>query len=288
MTDGDQTLVILGASGDLTGRLLLPGLGTLLASGVGGGLHLIGSDRADWGDDRWRQRVAESFASADESGGEVDRVAADAEYVQADVTSAGDMHRVLDACRGTPLIYFALPPSVTERACQVLTQIDIPGATRLVLEKPFGTDAASAQALNDLLAKLVPEEQIHRVDHFLGMATVINIIGVRFANRIFEPVLTAEHVDSVDIVFDETLALEGRAGYYDQAGALIDMIQSHLLQVLSIVAMEPPATLSERDQRDARAQVLRATGVYGGDPVASSFRARYAAGQLDGRDLRPL
>jgi glucose-6-phosphate 1-dehydrogenase len=114
---------------------------------------------------------------------------------------------------------------------------------------------------------------------------VLNILGVRFANRILEPVLSAEHVESVDIVFDESLGLEARAGYYDGAGALVDMIQSHLLQVLSLVAMEPPATLQARDLRDARAQVLRATRVWNDDPAGSSHRARYTAGEVDGRRL---
>jgi glucose-6-phosphate 1-dehydrogenase len=154
-----------------------------------------------------------------------------------------------------------------------------------VMEKPFGTDSSSAESLNALLAQLVPEDQVHRVDHFLGMSTVLNLIGVRFANRIFEPVLNAEHVESVDIVFDETLGLEGRAGYYDGAGAMVDMIQSHLLQVMSIVAMEPPPTLEAADLRDAKAQVLRVTGAWAGDAAAASRRARYTAGEVDGRRL---
>jgi glucose-6-phosphate 1-dehydrogenase len=174
---------------------------------------------------------------------------------------------------------------VTERACEALTGLRLPDDTRLVMEKPFGTDANSAAALNRLLARLVPEERVHRVDHFLGTSTVLNIFGVRFANRILEPVMNAEHVESVDVVFDETLGLEGRAGYYDHAGALVDMIQSHLLQVMSLVAMEPPSTIGAADVRDGKAQVLRATRVWEDDPAARSHRARYTAGQIDGRQL---
>jgi glucose-6-phosphate 1-dehydrogenase len=285
MSEAEQTLLILGASGDLTARLLLPGLGGLLASGVGKGLALVGSGGADWDDEQWRERVAESFAAAGVSGPEVDAVAQSTRYLKADATDEGELRRLLDACEGRVLVYFALPPSVTERACQALTGIDLPDGTRLVMEKPFGTDAAGAEALNRLLAKLVPEDRVHRVDHFLGMSTVLNILGVRFANRIFEPLLSSEHVESVDVVFDESLGLEGRAGYYDGAGAMVDMIQSHLLQVLSIVAMEAPATLGARDLRDCKAQVLRATRVWGDDPAGSSFRARYTAGEIDGRRL---
>jgi glucose-6-phosphate 1-dehydrogenase len=212
-------------------------------------------------------------------------VVASTRYVQADVGREEDLRRLLETVDGTPIIFFALPPAVTVTACETLARIGLPPGTRLMLEKPFGTDAASAAALNDRLVELVPEEQIHRVDHYLGMSTVLNILGLRFANRALEPVLTAEHVESVDIVFDETLGLEGRAGYYDRAGALIDMIQSHSLQVLSLVAMEAPSTLGARDLRDGKAQLLRATRVWDDDPVGHSRRARYTAGEAGGRPL---
>jgi glucose-6-phosphate 1-dehydrogenase len=280
-----ETLLILGASGDLTARLLLPGLGGLLATGSPKRLLLIGSGQDDWDDARWRARVTESFAAADASGPEVDAVIERTRYIQADVTKSDDQQRLLAACEGPPAIYFALPPAVTVKACRVLAETGVPEGTRLVMEKPFGTDAESAQALNALLTRLVPEEQIHRIDHFIGMSTVLNTLGVRFANRMLEPMLHAEHVESVDIVYDETLGLEGRAGYYDGAGALIDMLQSHLLQVLAFVTMEAPATLQSRDVRDCKAQALRATHVWDDDPVASSRRARYTAGEIDGRRL---
>jgi glucose-6-phosphate 1-dehydrogenase len=281
----DQTLLILGASGDLTARLLLPGLGGLLAGGRGDGLSLVGSAVEDWDDDRWRRRVAESFAAEKAGGPLVDAVAQATRYLSADVTDPDDLRRVLEACSGQLIIYFALPPSITERACTALTHVELPAGTRLALEKPFGTDAAGAENLNALLGRLVPEDQIHRIDHFLGMSTVLDILGVRFANRVLEPVLNAEHVACVDVIFDESLGLEGRAGYYDRAGALVDMIQSHLLQVLSLVAMEPPSTLSARDLRDAKAQALRATRVWDDDPVTAGHRARYTAGEIDGRKL---
>jgi len=280
-----QTLLILGASGDLTARLLLPGLGGLLELGGVEGLSLLGSGMDEWEDERWRKQVAESFEDAGASGGEVDAVAQSARYLRADVTDDGDLRRLLGACEGQPVVYFALPPSITEKTCEALVPIGLPDGTRLAMEKPFGTDARSAAALNHLLAKLVPEDHVYRVDHFLGMSTVLNILGVRFANRMLDPILNAQHVDSVEVVFDESLGLEGRAGYYDAAGALVDMIQSHLLQVMSLVAMEPPPTLEAVDLRDSKAQVLRATRVWGDDPVASSRRARYTAGEVDGRRL---
>lgn len=278
-----QTLLILGATGDLTARLLLPGLGGLLASGSVHGLSLIGSATRKHDDESWRTRIEDSFATVDARGPEVERVLRSARYLQADVTDEADLRRLLAASEGRAILYFALPPQVTMKACRALANLDVPDGTRLVFEKPFGTSVASAQKLNDLVTQIVPEEQVYRVDHYLGMATVLNIFGLRFANRMIEPVLNADHVERVDIMFDECLALEGRAGYYDTAGALVDMIQSHALQVLSLVAMDQPSTMGARDLRDAKAQVLRATRIWHGDPVAFSRRARYTAGEIDGR-----
>jgi glucose-6-phosphate 1-dehydrogenase len=280
-----KTLLILGASGDLTARLLLPGLGGLLTTGAGEGLSLIGSAADDWDDERWRSRVAHSFAEGNAHGELAETVAKNARYFRGDATAEEDLKRLLDECEGRVIIYFALPPAITERACRALTGVGAPGGTQLVMEKPFGSDAASAAALNELVTQIVAEDQVHRVDHFLGTSAVLNILGVRFANRVLEPVMDGRHVDSVDVVFDESLGLEGRASYYDGAGALVDMIQSHMLQVLSLVAMEPPATVEATDVRDGKAQVLRATRVWDDDPVRFSRRARYTAGEIDGRKL---
>jgi glucose-6-phosphate 1-dehydrogenase len=283
--DMEQTLLVLGASGDLTGRLLLPGLGGLLAGGWASRLSLVGSGMDDWDDERWRRRVVESFSKAGDDAGRAATVARGTRYVRADVTREDDLRRLLDACTGPVIMYFALPPAITAKACQALAGVPLPDGTRLVLEKPFGTDAASAKLLNEQLARLAPEDRIHRVDHFLGKSTVLNILGLRFANRVLEPVLNAQHVASVDIVFDESLALEGRAGYYDHAGALMDMIQSHLLQVLALLAMDAPPAVDAREIRDRKAEVLRATRVWGDDPGSFSRRARYTVGEIGGRRL---
>ncbi len=117
--------------------------------------------------------------------------------------------------------------------------------------------------------RLVPERQIHRIDHFLGLPTVLGILGLRFANRLFEPIWNAQNIERVEITFDEQLGLEGRAGYYDTAGALIDMLQSHLMQVLSVVAMEPPISMDETEFRAATSQAIRAVSLWGGNPVLS-------------------
>ena len=295
-----RTLLVLGASGDLAGRLLLPGLGRLLAHGRAPDLRLVGAGIDDWGQEQWSARLREVFAVAPSievaswedfapAGGEepgadtLRRLERDSVYLQADVARAEDLRRALEACTPPVAVYFALPPAVTEKACLALEEIGVPDGTRLVMEKPFGTDAASARRLNEVVARLVPEERVHRVDHFLGKSTVLNVLGLRFANRIFEPVWNASHIARVDIVYDESLGLEGRARYYDTSGALRDMIESHLLHVLALMAMEAPATLGERDVRDRIAEVLRATRA--GEPERHSRRARYGAGRIGSREL---
>ncbi|MGO4692391.1 glucose-6-phosphate dehydrogenase [Glaciibacter sp. 2TAF33] len=285
MTQPASTLLILGAGGDLSARLLLPALGQLLAKRPELAVTLVGAGREEFSPAAWRDTLRKSFATAGASGDAVDALIKSAVYKQADVTQAAEMQRLLGLCAGTPSIYFALPPAVTERVCAALGDLTLPAGTQLALEKPFGVDEASAAELNAMLAKLVPENQIHRVDHFLGRSTVFNLMGLRFANRIFEPLWNSENIERVDIVYDEQLGLEGRAGYYDQAGALVDMIQSHLLQVMSILAMEPPSTLDAVDLRDAKGAVLRATRLRNGSPKRSSRRGRYTAGTVDGRKL---
>lgn len=280
-----KTLLILGASGDLSARLLLPGVGGLLTEHPELGVRLIGSGTETLDDAAWRQRVTDSFAIAHAHGSCVDSVIHETRYLPADVTDPAGWPALLELCEAPVAIYFALPPPIAAKACLALTHVTLPENTRLVLEKPFGTDEQSAASLNDLLRELVPENRIHRVDHFLGKSTVLNLLGLRFANRMLEPVLSSEHVERVDILFDENLALERRARYYDGAGALVDMIQSHLLQILSILAMEPPSSLSAADLRDHKAGVLRATHVWNGDPVRFSRRARYTAGHLGEGDV---
>jgi len=280
-----KTLVLLGAAGDLTSRLLLPGLAGLVAGDEHADLLLVGSDRADWSDDDWRQRVSRAFEAAGVRTPQAERVVTRSRYHRADATNGPDLERLVASCEPPVALYFALPPGVTIDACQALAQVGVPDGTRLVMEKPFGTDAASAESLDRVVTSMVPEEAVHRVDHFLGMATVLNVLGLRFANRVVEPLLTGEHVAAVEVVFEESLGLEGRAGFYDGAGALVDMLQSHLLQVLALVAMSPPGSLEPADVRDGKAQTLRATSVWAGDPERFSRRARYTAGDVDGRRL---
>ncbi|WP_307806949.1 glucose-6-phosphate dehydrogenase [Naasia sp. SYSU D00057] len=295
MTDS-TTLVLFGASGDLAKRLLLPGLGSLLASGeqrdsaLTDGLVLLGSGRHDREVDEWRDQVREALRDGGAGDDDVERIASAANWITADPTEADDLRRILDEVQGRPILYFALPPAVVESAVDALREVELPEDTTLALEKPFGSDGDGAAALNRKLARLVPEERIHRIDHFLGQPTVLNLLGLRFANRLLEPVWNREQIERVEIVYDEELGLEGRADYYDGAGALVDMLQSHLLQVLAVVAMEPPAAIDAIGFRTAVAQVLEATELWSDGPVlpgtdGASRRARYTAGTVGGKDL---
>ncbi len=279
----ETTLLILGASGDLTSRLLLPALGELLTRETWRRVHLRGAGMDDWSDDHWRDVVRASFAAGGADA--ANDVIASTSYTRADITNADDLRALVASTPGRLALYFAVPPAVAARACEALTDVELPEGTILALEKPFGIDEESARALNATVLGLVPEQQIFRVDHFLGRSTVLNLLGVRFANRVLEPVWSAENIESVVIRYDESLALEGRAGYYDHAGALTDMIQSHLLQVLAFVAMEPPATLDEVDLRDATSAALRATALWNDDPEHAARRAVYTAGTSDGRPV---
>lgn len=279
------TLVILGASGDLTERLLLPGLGTLLQTRPELDLTLVGASNETWSQERWRELVNSALTAGGCSTARVRQAVEATRYVQLDVTVAEQMRALLAELSGQIVLYFALPPAVTMEACRQMATIDLPPDLRLAVEKPFGTDLASAQQFNDLLFRLVREDQVFRVDHYLGKATVLNLLGLRFANRVVEPVWDATNIERVEITVDETLALEGRAGYYDRAGALKDMIQSHLLLVLAMLAMEEPARIDALELRDLMAHVLRSTHLWGDDPVASSRRARYTAGTVDGEQI---
>ncbi len=284
-----KTLLILGASGDLTGRLLLPGLAQLIATGREADLVLVGAGSPDFSAEDWQQRVADVFGQAKkkataEGAAHLDRVAAHTSYSALDVTAPGELGQLVSTLEGPVALYFALPPKISQKACEVLTPAEVPAGTTLVMEKPFGSSAESAHALTRTLTRLVPEEYIQRVDHFRGKATVFNILGLRFANRFLEPLFSAEHVAKMEIFYDEDLALESRAGYYDHAGALRDMIQSHLLQILALLTLNAPATLGERDLRDHIGSVLRATKVPT-DYAKSTRRARYTAGTSRGHDV---
>jgi glucose-6-phosphate 1-dehydrogenase len=207
-------------------------------------------------------------------------------YRQADVTAGHHIASAIDAARGPLVAYLALPPAVFSPTIEALAAVGLPAGSRVVIEKPFGDNLAAARALNQLVHQEFPESAVFRIDHFLGKQTVQNLLGLRFANRVFEPIWNSYHIDQVEIIWDETLALEGRATYYDATGALKDMLQNHLLQLLCLVGMEPPRSLDERDFRDRKADLLRAVRRLTPEEVAAwTVRGRYSAGRIGQRAI---
>jgi glucose-6-phosphate 1-dehydrogenase len=281
-------LAVFGATGDLTARYLLPALAALRAAGhLSDQMQLTGASREDWDTEQYREWAA---AQLDRHGASCSAeakqaITASVRYVRADVTEPGNVASAIEG-EGPVAVYLALPPALFPPVITALHKAGLPTGSRIVLEKPFGEDLASAQELNRLLADLVPEHAVFRVDHFLAMTTVQNVLGSRLANRVLEPIWNSTHIAEVEIVWDETLALEGRAGYYDHIGALKDMVQNHLLQLLCLVAMEPPITLSERDLRDRKVDVLRSVRLLTEQDVAHrTRRARYVPGRIRDHDV---
>ncbi|WP_106399821.1 glucose-6-phosphate dehydrogenase [Actinocorallia populi] len=281
-------LVVFGATSDLNARYLLPALAALRAAGrLDDRFELTCTGRKDWSDDRYRQWAADRLdRHAAASPAEARKAVADrVRYRRADATDAADVASVI-AGDGPVAVYLALPPGVFAAAVTALHRAGLPQGSRIILEKPFGEDLRSAVELNRLLSAVVPEQAVFRVDHFLAMTTVQNVLGVRLANRVLEPIWNSAQISEVEIVWNETLALEDRAGYYDGTGALKDMVQNHLLQVLCLVAMEPPLSLGERDFRDRKVDVLRSIRpLTEDDVVRHTRRARYLAGRIGDREI---
>jgi glucose-6-phosphate 1-dehydrogenase len=277
-------LVIFGASGDLTARELMPALARLHETGqLPPGFSVLGIARDDWGTPRLREAL-DRYAGA-VSPQSRNALIASVEYRRAEVTDRDQVVKALQPLREPIIAYLALPPGVFLPTLEALAGASLPQGSRVVIEKPFGEDLASAQVLNRLLHQSFPENAVFRIDHFLHLQTVQNVLGLRFANRIFEPLWNRDHIERVEIVWDESLTLEGRA-YYDRAGALKDMIQNHLLQLLCLVGMEAPLTLDERALRDRKIDVLRAVRRLAPEEVERyTVRARYTAGRIGERQV---
>ena len=266
-------MLLFGATGDLAGRFLLPALARLQASGhIPEDFRVVGAARPGWDDATFQHRVGQQLEEhASDLSAELRRSFvrclryravdfADLDSVAEVVASAqpldgpGGASDVGDGRAGAgessgstePLVaYLALPAAVFASAVEALGRVGLPTGSRVVLEKPFGEDLDSAIRLNELLARVVGvagEGAVFRVDHVLGMATVQNLLAVRLANRVLEPVWNSAHIEEVELLWEETLGLEGRANFYDRTGALKDVIQNHLLQVMCLVAMEPPVS----------------------------------------------
>ncbi len=310
-------LVIFGASGDLTKRKLLPALYALSQDGLlPERFAAIGFARREKSHDGFRDEMAaavKQFSRSQSLDPEVwDRLARGLYYVASSFEDAGGYERLKSllvevdrthGAGGNRVYYLATPPSgyasVVARlgaAGLVSEAWDGPregagspeggGWSRIIIEKPFGRDLNTARALNADIHRVFRERQVYRIDHYLGKETVQNILTFRFGNSIFEPLWNRRYVDHVQLLVGEDLGVEGRGGYYDTAGAMRDMVQNHMLQLLSLVAMEPPATFEADAVRDEKVKVLRAIHPI---PVARAgdltVRAQYASGTLRGKTV---
>ena len=284
-------IIIFGATGDLTARKLVPAL-LRLAGSTDVDFSLIGVARTPMTDQAFRDHLLASLPNEDREAFGVFQERF--HYHRGD--GVGDLQSLaahLDAlpqgAQAVRLFYLALKPelflpTVLNLARQGLVSHDNGQPwRRVVIEKPFGHDLASARTLNRTLHGLLREDQIYRIDHYLGKETVQNLFALRFNNAIFEPLWNRQHIELVQITVAETLGVErGRAGYYDSVGALRDMLQNHMLQILALVAMEPPSSLNPETIRDQKVTVLKSLRIPSGD---TCIRARYAAGERDGQAM---
>ena len=292
-------MVIFGASGDLTSRKLIPALYHLFCAGqLPSPFRVIGLARREKSDAAWHgelRAALEQFSrthQADPTRWEEFR--AHVTYCQGDIAEPATYVKLREqlAAGGDPrlsqnvLFYLAISPSQFAEAAERLHEAGLlsrersaPGWHRLVVEKPFGHDLQSARQLNAELARFVNERQICRIDHYLGKETVQNILMFRFSNSIFEPVWNRQLVDHVQITVSETLGVGARGGYYEEAGALRDLVQNHLLQVLALVAMEPPVSLEAEAIRDEKVKLLKSVRVLFPEQVAANVvRGQYTEG----------
>ena len=284
--------VVFGATGDLTLRKLLPALYYRCRDGqVPAEARIIGAARSDLGDDGFRRRAADALrhhvAPADLDLEAVDRFCNRLVYVRLDATLPDadwdGLRRVLDPDR-VRVFYLATSPDLYGPICRNISRAGLVTAeSRVVLEKPIGHDLASARTVNDQVGEVFAEQQIFRIDHYLGKETVQNLLALRFANSIFERLWNTDVIDHVQITVAETVGLEGRAGYFDKAGVLRDMVQNHLLQLLCLIAMEPPVSLEADRVRDEKLKVLRALRPFEPHDAATlTVRGQYTQGAIDG------
>jgi glucose-6-phosphate 1-dehydrogenase len=283
-----ERMVIFGASGDLTRRLLMPAVAQLVEAGLlPPGCTIVGCASSDQSTEDFREHIASGLKEhATVSAASRDAVVRMLSFQPADVRSAEDVRRVIGEDHPDTLVYLALPPSLLHDALQALATTGLRTSDALAIEKPFGTDLASARQLNEMLRIQLPGPMIFRVDHFLSNELVQRVIALRFLNRIFEPVWNGVHVERVDISWLESLTLEGRAGYYDGAGALKDMVQNHLMEIMALVLMEPPARLDADSFRSMRVEALRAVATPAPERMRDdSSRARYTAGTIGQRQV---
>jgi glucose-6-phosphate 1-dehydrogenase len=287
--------VVFGATGDLTLRKLLPALYYRFRDGqMPPEARIFGAARSDLSDDGYRDRARGALAkhvSKDALEPEtVDAFCQRLFYVAIDAANPtsdwSELRNALDDSR-VRMFYLATSPDLYGAICRNLKAAElITTQSRVVLEKPIGHDLESARAINDEVGAVFAETQTFRIDHYLGKETVQNLLALRFANSIFERLWTSDVIDHVQITVGETVGVEGRGGYYDHSGAMRDMVQNHILQLLCLIAMEPPVSLDADRVRDEKLKVLRALRPIAAHEAATlTVRGQYAAGAVDGKPV---
>src|SRR5258708_28636257 len=298
-------MVIFGATGDLTHRKLLPALYNLsLEHPVPAGFSVVGFARRPYSDEQFRQQALESineFSRQKPVNQQVwDSFSSGIYYLQSSFNDPSGYEKLghllnnIDQERGTGgnrIFYLSTPPSQYPEIIQQLGAAGLnrnrKGWTRIIVEKPFGHDLVSARELNRQVARVFREEQVYRIDHYLGKETVQNILVFRLANGIFEPVWNRRYVDHVQITVAENIGLEAREAYYEESGAISTMLHNHMLQLLSLVAMEPPIAFDADGVRNEKVKVLHALQpLVGSEVTANTIRAQYSSGWLNGAQLK--
>src|SRR6267378_5650104 len=298
-------IVIFGATGDLTHRKLIPALYNLAAAGeLPPAVTVVGfARRPKNDDDEFRKELEETtkqFSRQDVREDIWKTFSQSLFYHQSEFEDESGYQSLAQrlnkideerGTRGNRLFYLAAAPEKFEPLLKNLKGAGLNkakegGWARVIIEKPFGRDLASAQELNRVVSDSFAEDQTYRIDHFLGKETAQNILVLRFANAIFEPIWNARYIDHVQITAAETLGVEGRAGYYETAGALRDMVQNHMLQLLCLVAMEPPTDLGADSIRDEKVKVVRSLRRYAPQEVEKFVvRGQYTAGAVSGKPV---
>ncbi len=288
--DVQTSIVIFGASGDLTQRKLVPSLFNLFRkTRMPKRFSIVGHSKTPFTDDEFRAHLAEgvkNFASFEYTQDEWKAFSANIFYHHGDYTDLIDFKNLNDYLKksegdqGNRIYYMATPPGLFAHIIDLLGSTDQlhenTGWRRVVIEKPFGIDLASARSLNEQIHKTLGEDQIYRIDHYLGKETVQNILVARFANTIFEPLWNRNYIDHVQITVSEQVGVEHRGGYYDNIGVLRDMFQNHLLQLVSLVAMEPPASFKADALRNEKVKVLSSIQPFTEENISlNTVRAQY-------------
>ncbi len=297
----DNTIIIIfGAGGDLTWRKISPAFYNLFLDGwLPDNFSVIGLDIKDMPDDDFRTRLLDGINQFSRSGKakqeDWDKFSAMLSYQKANFTNQETFNKLAQRIeeieekwkgKSNRIFYMAIPPKFIEAIAEQLGKSNIAcdkEHARIVVEKPFGHDLNSARSLNRIICSIFDEHQVYRIDHYLGKETVQNMLAFRFANALFEPIWNRNYIDHVQITVAEQVGVEHRGGYYDNAGALRDMIQNHLLQLLCITAMEPPVSFNADEVRNKKVDVLRAIRKYKPEEVHSfAVRGQYGKGWIEG------